>query len=121
MPMQVCECRHGRTVRDMDEPITDFFVANTVLAEVTELDVETMWLLYRVECTGEDFYNAAADRVEVPAVAELLRRNGREELGHARRIQRAIALKTGEPAEPDAEQSTRFDVPLPDHVSLKLL
>ena len=48
----------------MEEPITDFFVANAVLAEVTELDVETMWLLYRVECTGEDFYNAAADRVD---------------------------------------------------------
>ncbi len=105
----------------MEEPITDFFVANAVLAEVTELDVETMWLLYRVECTGEDFYNAAADRVEDPAVAALLRRNGREELGHAKRIQRAIALKTGEPAEPGEEHSTRFDVPLPDHVSVKLL
>jgi rubrerythrin len=105
----------------MEEPVTDFFVANAVLAEVTELDVEMMWLLYRLECTGEDFYDAAADRVQVPEVAALFRRNGREELGHAKRVQRAIALKTGEPAEPDELQSTRFDVPMPDHVSVKML
>src|SRR6476620_10680331 len=101
----------------MDAPIDDFFAANAALAAADHLDVETMWLLYRVECSGEDFYKGVADRVGDDRVADLLRRNGREEMGHARRIQRAIARKTGEPAEPTGERGERFSVPIPHEVT----
>ena len=75
-----------------------------------------MQLLFKVECSGEDFYNQLADRVASPEAAELLRRNGREELGHARRIQRALAIKLGEPFEPTGEMLERFPIPLPREV-----
>ena len=73
----------------------DFFTANETLNAADVLDVATMELLVRVEASGEDFYLAMADSVGNEDAAELLRRNGREEMGHARRIQRAIAIKTG--------------------------
>jgi hypothetical protein len=94
----------------------DFFTANAALGELEVLDVEGMRLLYRVECSGEDFYNDLADRVGDERAAELLRRNGREELGHARRIQRALSIKLGSTFEPSGDMLERFAVPLPDHV-----
>jgi rubrerythrin len=98
----------------------DFFSANAALAQVERLDVEAMQLLFRVECSGEDFYNDLADRVGDERAADLLRRNGREELGHARRIQRALAIKLGQPYEPTSEMLDRFAIPLPDEVGLDL-
>jgi rubrerythrin len=98
----------------------DFFSANAALAATDELDVEAMRLLYRVEVSGEDFYNRLADRVGHDDAATLLRRNGREEMGHARRIHRALSLKLGEPFEPTAEMSTCFEIPLPDQVGVDL-
>jgi rubrerythrin len=77
-----------------------------------------MELLYRLECSGEDFYNALADRVGNEEAADLLRKNGREELGHARRVQRAIALRLGHDYEPSAEVQQRFSIPLPDEIPL---
>jgi rubrerythrin len=94
----------------------DFFSANAALAQAEVLDVDAMCLLFRVECSGEDFYNALADRVGDERAAELLRRNGREEMGHARRIQRALSLKLGSPFQPTDEMLERFAIPLPDHV-----
>jgi rubrerythrin len=73
-----------------------------------------------VECSGEDFYNALADRVGNEEAATLLRRNGREEVGHARRIQRAIALKLGRDYEPSGEMLERFTIPLPDTIDARL-
>ena len=73
-----------------------------------------MELLFRLECSGEDFYNVLADRVGNDEAAELFRRNGREELGHARRVQRAIGIKLGRTYEPSGEVLERFPIELPD-------
>ena len=98
----------------------DFFSAAASLGKVDTLDVATMELLIKVENSGEDFYNLLADRIGNEEAGELLRRNGREEVGHARRISRAIAIKLGTDYEPSPELLERFDVPLPDVVGLEL-
>jgi len=98
----------------------NFFSAAAALAEVETLDVESMELLIKVENSGEDFYNLLADRIGNDEAGELLRRNGREEVGHARRISRAIAIKLGTDYEPAAEVLERFAVPLPDTIGLEL-
>jgi hypothetical protein len=97
-----------------------FFSASAALARAEALDIETMELLIRVENSGEDFYNALADRIGNDEAADLLRKNGREEVGHARRIGRAIAIKTGKPYDESASRAERFHVPLPDEISLDL-
>ena len=98
----------------------DFFSASAQLASCTELDVAAMELLIRVECSGEDFYNALADRIGNDEAADLLRRNGREERGHARRVQRALAIKLGREYEPEGEVLERFTIPLPETIDLSL-
>jgi hypothetical protein len=67
------------------------------LLELDRLDVDAMRTLHALELSGGPYYEALAARVAAPAVAALLRRNGREEGGHARRLGRAIAHLTGEP------------------------
>lgn len=99
----------------------DFFSAVTALGAIEELDVEAMRLLFRVECSGEDFYNLIADRIGDPKAADLLRRNAREERGHAERVRRAIAAKTGKAWEPAAEDLERYPVPLPEKIPAELL
>src|SRR4051794_21074854 len=64
----------------------DFLSASMELAGLDRLDVPALELLYKLECSGEDFYNLLADRVGNNDVAALFRRNAKEELGHARRI-----------------------------------
>ena len=91
----------------------DFASAAMELAHIEQLDVAAMETLYRLECSGEDFYNLLADRVGNDEAADLLRKNGREELGHARRIRRAIALKLGREYEPEGEVLERFAVACP--------
>lgn len=95
-----------------------FFAASQAVAKAKEMDLATMELVFRLENSGEDFYNALADRIDNEEAAELLRRNGREELGHARRIQRAIAIKLGEDWEPSAQAMQRFAIPLPDEIGI---
>ncbi len=95
----------------------DFFTASATLAETTELDLDAMQLLHRLEISGDAFYSALADRVDDTHVAELFRRNGREETGHARRIRRAIEIKAGADYEPPAEMSEAFAISLPDRIS----
>jgi rubrerythrin len=99
----------------------DFFTAATQVLGIECLDVPAMELLFKLECSGEDFYNALADRIGNDEAAELLRRNGREEVGHARRLERAIALKLGGSFTPSAELLERYPIPLPDTVSADLL
>jgi len=94
----------------------DFFSASAALARATKLDVPELELMYRLEISGDDFYNALADRVGNEEAAELLRRNGREELGHARRIQRALSLKLGREWEPSEEMLKPLTIPLPDSI-----
>jgi Rubrerythrin len=99
----------------------DFQSASAELAGIEQLDVPALELLYKLECSGEDFYNLLAERIGDDGAAELFRRNGREELGHARRIGRAIALKQGREFQPSAELQTRFAVTLPDTIDPAML
>jgi rubrerythrin len=102
-------------------PPTDFFAAVAAIGAVETLDVDAMRLLYRIEMSGEDFYFGIADRVGDARAAELLRRNGREERGHAERLRKAIGLKLGRPFEPEPTDLARFDVPLPDEIPASML
>ncbi len=100
---------------------SDFFSAVTALGAIEILDVEAMRLLYRVECAGEDFYNLLADRVGDAHAADLLRRNAREERGHAERVRKAIAVKLGTAAyEPTDADRAPYAVPLPETISAEL-
>ena len=99
----------------------DFFSASLALGELDRLDVPALELLFKLECSGEDFYNALADRIGDERAAVLLRRNAREELGHARRVQRALEIKVGPSYEPAAEVLERFTIPLPDEIGADLL
>ncbi|MDX2170457.1 MAG: ferritin-like domain-containing protein [Deltaproteobacteria bacterium] len=99
----------------------DFFAAVGALAAIEQLDVDALRLLYRVECSGESFYNLLADRIGEPRAAELLRRNGREERGHAERVRRVLGLKLGHPYEPTAEDQAPYALTLPQTISAELL
>jgi rubrerythrin len=99
----------------------DFASAAQALANVEQLDVAAMELLYTLECSGEDFYNLLAERIGNPEAAELFRRNGREEFGHARRIARAIGIKLGCDYEPSAEMQERYPVHLPATIDAAML
>jgi rubrerythrin len=97
-------------MNDSDAPKYSF-------AELTtedRLDADMMRSLYTGELGGEDFYNALADLVDNDEAATLLRRNGREEAGHARRLGRAIAILEGRDFEPTADMLERPPVSLPD-------
>jgi len=99
----------------------DFASAAQALAELDQLDVPAMQLMYKLECSGEDFYNLLADRIGNDDSAVLFRRNAKEELGHARRIARAISIKQGREFEPSAELQQRYAVSLPDQIDPAML
>src|SRR4051795_5607104 len=99
----------------------DFASASQALAGLDQLDVPAMELMYKLECSGEDFYNLLADRIGNEDAAVLLRRNAKEELGHARRMARAIAIKQGRDFEPTPELQARFSVTLPEQVDVAML
>jgi rubrerythrin len=99
----------------------DFASASQALAGLEQLDVAAMELMYKLECSGEDFYNLLADRIGNEDAAVLLRRNAKEELGHARRMARAIAIKQGHDFEPTPELQERFSVALPEQIDLAML
>jgi rubrerythrin len=100
---------------------TDFYSAVAAMTALVELDVDAMRLLFRVERSGEEFYNGIADRIGDEHAAALLRRNGREERGHAERIRKAIGIKLGREFEPSPEDLALLPVPLPDTISPELL
>lgn len=99
----------------------DFFSAVGALGAIEELGVDSMRLLFRVECSGEDFYNLLAERIGDPRAADLLRRNAREERGHAERVRRAIRIKLGRDFAPPAEDLERYPVALPETIPAELL
>lgn len=100
----------------------DFFSAVTALGSIEALDVDSARLLYRIEMSGEDFYNLIADRIGNAEAADLLRKNAREERGHAERVRRVIAMKLGqEKYEPTAEDTAKYAIPLPDQIPVELL
>ena len=99
----------------------DFARASQALAALEQLDVPAMELMYKLECSGEDFYNVLADRIGNDEAAALFRRNAKEELGHARRIARAIAIKQGHEFEPSSELQERYAIVLPDVIDPAML
>lgn len=94
----------------------DFLSASAAVAAATSLDVETLELVYRLEVSGEALYEGLAARVDDPEAKELLRRNGREERGHARRIAKVLALRTGAEWTPSPTHEEVLAIPLPDTV-----
>jgi hypothetical protein len=98
----------------------DFITAGALLASKDALDTEALRLMYRLEVAGAEFYEGLAALVDDEA-ADLLRRNGREELGHARRIVRVLSLRTGEEYEPHGDDLVPLAVPLPPSADPELL
>lgn len=94
----------------------DFLSASAAVAAAETLDVPTLELVYRLEVSGEVLYQGLADRVDDPEAKELLRRNGVEERGHARRIAKVLSLRTGTEWTPTAEHEEILAIPLPDTV-----
>jgi rubrerythrin len=99
----------------------DFISASQKLAGLEHLDVAALEVLYKLECSGEDFYNVLAERIGNDEAAELLRRNGREEMGHARRVGRAIAIKQGHDFAPSVDLQERYSIELPPVVDAAML
>lgn len=99
----------------------DFFAAVGALTGIQQLDVDTLRRLYRIECSGEDFYNQLADRIGDPRAADLLRRNGREERAHAERLRRVLGIKLGRPYEPTDEDRRPYAIALPPTIDASLL
>jgi len=102
-------------------PSADFFQAVAALGKLDRLDVDALRFVYRVEMTGETFYDLVADRIGNPQAAELLRRNAREERGHAERLRRAIGLKLGREYQLVAEDHERFALALPPTIPAAML
>lgn len=111
---------YDRGGSDMGDEL-DFYSANGALAGLEVLDVDALRLMYRLELSGEGFYEGLADRVDHPEAAELLRRNGREERTHAERIAKAIAIRLGvDTWMPEGDDAELLPAPLPDTISPKL-
>lgn len=99
----------------------DFFAAVTALGAIQQLDVDALRLLYRIECAGEEFYDRLAERIGNPDAADLLRRNGREERGHAERVRKVLGIKLGQDYVPTEADRAPYAIPLPDTISPELL
>jgi len=59
--------------------------------------IDDLKILALVEAVGQKLYEDIASRAEHPEVKKLLLANGREELGHAHRVSKAIEILTGKP------------------------
>lgn len=66
--------------------------------------VDDLKLMVCLEASGLSFYKALAAGAPSKAIGDLLAANGREEMAHARRLQKAIEILSGE----------TFDIPAPD-------
>jgi hypothetical protein len=86
------------------------------LNELDHLDVDALRSLFTIELGGEAFYDAIAGCVSNERAARLLRNNGREEAGHARRVLRSIAVKRGGDFDPSPDMLVTSAVRLPEKV-----
>jgi rubrerythrin len=91
------------------------------LPESDTLDEDALRKMIATEFSGEGFYNALADRIDNAEAAKLLRNNGKEEAGHARRLLRALSLKVGHDVDPTPEMLTPTAIQVPDSISPGLL
>jgi rubrerythrin len=101
------------------EPQADY--GATPAGAQDHLDLEAMKALYATELGGELFYCRLADVASSERAAMLLRRNGREEANHARRLARAITLKQGYEFVPTPDMEPDPSTPAPTRVSPKFL
>src|SRR3954451_22174423 len=99
----------------------DFGRASQALAGLDRLDAPALARMDQVESNRQDSYNLLADPIGNNDVAALFRRNAKEELGHARRIARAIAIKQGHEFEPTPELQERYQVSLPEVIDPSML
>ena len=99
----------------------NFFEATMAIGAAEKLDIETAELLIRVENSGDVLYNELASRLNNEEAAELLRKNGREEVGHARRMMKVLSLKLGTEYVPSAEVLEKFEVDLPESLDASSL
>lgn len=84
----------------------DTMAAIEYLYGVEKLELDDMKLLVLLEASGEAMYEAMAKAAEPEDAKALLRKTGREEMGHAHRMKRVIELVTGEPFEiPSLEEN----------------
>jgi rubrerythrin len=91
------------------------------LGQADVLDVHLMELLWKLECSGEASYLAMAELVDDERAQQLLTRNGREEMGHARRIARALSIKLGDEWQPSAELAEPMPVQAPPYLDADIL
>jgi len=99
----------------------EFSAAAQALSALDNLGVAELEVLYRLEITAGAVYGDLADLLDDRAVAEVLRRNGREELGHAKRVRRAIAMKGGIDYVAPTYLEDRYSAALPNHVTSGML
>jgi hypothetical protein len=99
----------------------EFGGAAQALSALDRLDVAEFEVLYRLERTAGEFYERLADRVDDPAVAEVLRRNAREEFGHAKRALRVLSIKGGPGYRPPPYLESTFSVAAPERVGHDML
>lgn len=96
----------------------DVMTALGALNSKAQLSVDDLKLLILIECSGGPFYDGLADRVGDAECQQLLRQNGREEIGHAHRLKKAIELLTGAPYEIPALEDNPYAAPaMPDECS----
>jgi rubrerythrin len=100
--------------------VDDFVTANQQLMACDVLDVDAMRLMYRLEMAGETFYEMLAAGVGNDEAAALLRKNGREERGHAERIRKALGHKLGRDYQPEGDDLVPLKVDLPESIPVEL-
>lgn len=66
--------------------------------------IDDLKLMVCLEASGQSFYRALAAGAPSREIGDLLSANGREEMAHAKRLQKAIHILTGE----------TFDIPSPE-------
>lgn len=96
--------------------------AFALLAQKAKLEVEELHVLALVEASGSATYSAIANTSDNEEIQSLLKKNGREEVGHAHRIMKALTLLTGDEYElpSDEENPLVSSAPAPA-LSIELL
>jgi rubrerythrin len=74
--------------------------------------IDDLKVLALTEAIGQPLYEAMVQKTDNPEVQALLQRAGREELGHAHRVGKAIEMLTGEPFPIPALEDHPFYTPL---------
>jgi Rubrerythrin len=84
--------------------------------------IEDMKVMVLVEAASKNLYEALADSVSDPQAKALLLANGREELGHAHRVAKAIGAITGtDYPVPSPEENPYLAAPLPPYTANKVM